>query len=116
MKTDLRFVHIGMGNIVQANAVLAMIHPRTQNGKRWMKNAKDKKIYIDCCLGRKAKALLILEDGRIIGSAIKPKTLAKRFNGENAPDELDKYDDIEDDDGDFDEEAVEEVVDDEGLD
>lgn len=81
MMTQLKFVHIGMGNIVCANKITAMIRPNTQCGKRYLKSAKMNGTYIDACLARPMKTLILMETGEIVGSAITPKTLMKRCNG-----------------------------------
>lgn len=80
MTTELKFIHAGMGNMVCASRIVAMIKPTTTCGKRYLKTAKEKNTYIDCCLGRPLKTLLLLEDGRVMGSAITAKTLARRCN------------------------------------
>lgn len=76
------FVHVGYGNLVNADKVTAIVRPNTQSGKRYLKNAKTKKTYIDAALGRALRALLILDDGGVMGSAISLRTLLKRFNGD----------------------------------
>ena len=75
------FVHVGYGNLVNADRVMAIVRPNTQNGKRYLKNAKTKKTYIDAALGRSLRALIILDDGGIMGSAISLRTLHRRFSG-----------------------------------
>lgn len=77
----MSFVHVGYGNLVNSDRVMAIIRPNTQNGKRYLKNAKTRKTYIDAALGRALRALIILDDGCIMGSAISLRTLLKRFNG-----------------------------------
>lgn len=81
MTTELKFVHVGMGNVVCANRVMAMIRPHTECGKRILKTAKNSGSYIDACLARPMKTLILLDDGGVLGSAITAKTLMKRFNG-----------------------------------
>ena len=76
------FVHVGYGNLVNAEKVTAIIRPNTQCGKRYLKNAKTRKTYIDAALGRALRALLLLDDGGVMGSAISLRTLLKRFNGD----------------------------------
>lgn len=79
--TELKFVHVGMGNIANASRIVTMIRPNTQCGKRILKAAKSCGGYIDACLGRPMKTLILMDDGGVIGSAITPKTLMKRCNG-----------------------------------
>lgn len=81
MMTELKFVHVGMGNIANAGRIVAMIRPGSQCGKRILKTAKNNGLYIDACLGRPMKTLVLMDDGGVIGSAITPKTLMKRCNG-----------------------------------
>lgn len=80
MTTELKFIHIGMGNMVCANRVIAMIRPDSQAGRRYLDEAKKKKKYIDARFGHALKTILILEDGSVMGSAITAKTLVKRAN------------------------------------
>jgi len=89
MTTELKFIHAGMGNMVCANRVIAMINPKTSCGKRYLKDSKTKGTYIDVCLGRPMKTLLLLEDGSVMGSAITAKTLARRCNKEESGNALD---------------------------
>lgn len=99
MTTELRFVHAGMGNFVCANRIVAMINPGTACGKRFLKEAKKTGGYIDACLTRPMKTLILLDDGGIMGSAITAKTLARRINKEetgNATEEEEEDNSIED--------------------
>lgn len=80
--TELKFVHVGMGNIANASRIVAMIRPGSKCGARILKSAKQSGGYIDACLGRPMKTLILMDDGGVIGSAITPKTLMKRCNGE----------------------------------
>lgn len=79
--TELKFVHVGMGNIANASRIVAMIRPGSKCGARILKSAKNTGGYIDACLGRPMKTLILMDDGGVIGSAITPKTLMKRCNG-----------------------------------
>lgn len=77
----MSFVHVGYGNLVNENKVKSIVRPNTQSGKRFLKNAKTKGLYIDAALGRGLRALILLDDGSVMGSAISLRTLVKRFNG-----------------------------------
>lgn len=79
--TELKFVHVGMGNIANASRIIAMIRPNTQCGKRILKSSKQSGCFIDASLGRTMKTIILMDDGGVIGSAITPKTLMKRCNG-----------------------------------
>lgn len=79
--TELKFVHVGMGNVINATRIVAMIRPNTQCAKRVLKSAKSNGMYIDACLSRSMKTLILMDDSSVVGSAITPKTLMKRCNG-----------------------------------
>ena len=87
------FVHIGMGNVVHRERVIAIIQPGTATFRRYKEKAKDEGKFISAELGREIKAVLILDDGTVITSAIKPRTLAGRFNGDTLTSGEDEADD-----------------------
>ena len=78
---DNRFTHIGMNNIVQNSKVLFITQPGNVTAERYVENAKKHNKFHNATLGRKFKSLLVLDDGTVIMSCIKPKTLMNRFNG-----------------------------------
>lgn len=80
--TPLKFVSVGFDHIICINRIVAIISPTTACGRRYLKRAKDNDAYVDCCLGKSIKSLLLLDDGRVVGSHISSKTLCSRFNGE----------------------------------
>lgn len=80
MNTELRFAHIGFGNVVCCNRVVAMIPPQGARGRAMLKKTKDEGTFIDGCLGRTMKTLLLLDNGYLMSSHIRPRTLALRFN------------------------------------
>lgn len=85
--TQLKFAHVGMGHLACANRVLAVIKPHTTCGKRYLKNAKETGHYIDATMGKTLKALLLLDDGSVMGSMITSKTLLKRLSGDDLAEE-----------------------------
>lgn len=87
--TQLRFAHVGMDHVVCANRVLAIVTPQTKSSQRYTKTAKESGRYIDATVGRTIKSLLLFDDGSVLASAIKPKTLLKRFMGTDSADEED---------------------------
>lgn len=75
----MQFINIGFGNIVSANRVIAIVGPDAAPIKRIVQEAKDKGIAIDATCGRKTRAVLIMDSGNIILSAIQPETIAGRL-------------------------------------
>lgn len=97
--TPVNFAHIGMGNLVQANRVLAVTNCRTITAKRYLSLAKKTGKYMDATLGRPMKSLLIMDEGTVIISCLTYRTILKRLNNEqkSAPDP-DEENDIPDED------------------
>jgi hypothetical protein len=73
-----KFVHIGYGNMVNTDRVNAIVSPDAAPIKRLVQSAKEEGRAIDATQGRKTKAVLVMEDGQIILSALLPETIATR--------------------------------------
>lgn len=76
----MKFYNIGFGNSVNIEKVTAVITPDAMPTKRMIQEAKENKNIIDATSGRKTRAVLVLEDGKIILSGIQAETLIARFN------------------------------------
>lgn len=75
-----QFAHIGMNHIIQTTRVLCVMKPTTMSARRFIDRAKDRGMFIDATLGRRYRAVILLDDGTIVASCIKPLTLLKRFS------------------------------------
>lgn len=75
----MQFINIGFGNIISATRVIAIVSPEAAPIKRIVQDAKDKGTAIDATCGRKTRAVLIMDSGNIIMSAIQPETIAGRI-------------------------------------
>lgn len=85
---EVRFVHVGMGHLVQAGRVQAVIKPHSNCGRRYSRSAKESGRFIDTTMGKGLKAQILLDDGSVMGSMITTKTLLKRLNGTESSDEI----------------------------
>lgn len=83
----MQFINIGFGNIVSANRIIAIVSPDAAPIKRIVQEAKDKGIAIDATCGRKTRAVLIMDSGNVILSAIQPETVAGRLETNNIDNE-----------------------------
>lgn len=75
-------VNIGYGNIVNAGKIVGIISPEAAPVKRMVQAAKDSGTAIDATCGRKTKAVLVMENGYLMLSALLPETIANRVNSE----------------------------------
>lgn len=65
--------------------------PGSASAKRQIKAAKEQKLYLDFTSGRTTKALILLDDGKLIGCALSPRTIASRIQAIRA-DEINEGD------------------------
>lgn len=72
-------VHVGFGNIVAANKVVAIVSPGSAPTKRMTQAAKGKGLLTDLTSGRRTKAVLVMDSGHIVLVAIAPETIAGRL-------------------------------------
>ncbi|HJJ05960.1 MAG TPA: DUF370 domain-containing protein [Clostridiaceae bacterium] len=78
----MQLINIGFGNIVSANRIIAIVSPESAPIKRIIQEAKDSKTAVDATYGRKTRAVLIMDSGHIILSAVQPETVAGRLEKE----------------------------------
>jgi len=77
----MKLLNIGFGNIVSANRVVAIVSPESAPIKRIIQEARENNILIDATYGRKTRAVIIVDSGHIILSAVQPETVAGRLSG-----------------------------------
>ena len=101
----LKLLNIGFGNMVAAHRVVSMVSPESapikriiqdvrERGnlidaivspdsapiKRIVQEERDKGSLIDATYGRRTRAVLIMDSGHVILSALTPETLNTRLN------------------------------------
>ena len=76
----MQLVNIGFGNIIAANKIVAIVSPESAPIKRMIQEAKDAKTAVDATCGRRTRAVLIMDSGHIILSAVQPETVAGRVD------------------------------------
>ncbi|MDD4364128.1 MAG: DUF370 domain-containing protein [Synergistales bacterium] len=77
-----RLVHVGFGNMVVAERVVAIINPSSAPIKRLREEARESGKLIDATQGRKTRAILITDSDHLILSAVQPETVANRYEGD----------------------------------
>ena len=75
----MQLVNIGFGNIVPANRIIAIVSPESAPIKRIIQESKDNGVAVDATYGRKTRAVIFMDSGHIILSAVQPETVAARF-------------------------------------
>ena len=82
-----RLIHIGFGNIVNTEKIIAVVSPDSAPIKRLVQNAKENGTAIDATQGRKTKAVLVMENNQVVLSALLPETIANRAQADNTDNE-----------------------------
>ena len=83
----MKLINIGFGNMVSAQLVVAVVSPESAPIKRMVQEAKEKGVAVDATFGRRTKAVLVMDSGSLVLSALLPETISSRFNGkEEGPD------------------------------
>lgn len=65
--------------MVMGNKVVAIISPESAPIKRMVQDAREHNMLIDATFGRKTRAVLTMDNGQIILSALQPETISHRI-------------------------------------
>ena len=77
MRTEL--IHVGFGNFLAANKVVAIISPNSAPTKRVVQELKNKGMLIDMTNGRRTKAVIVTDSGHVALAAIAAETISGRL-------------------------------------
>ncbi len=86
----MQLVNIGFGNIVSSDRIVAIVSPESAPIKRMIQDAKDNKTAVDATYGRRTRAVLIMDSGHIILSAVQPETVGGRIDKTMTQEEINK--------------------------
>jgi regulator of extracellular matrix RemA (YlzA/DUF370 family) len=77
-RSGTELIHVGFGNFLAINKVLAIVTPTSAPIQRMIREAKKEKTIIDITSGRRTKAAVFMDSGQIVLVAITPEALAGR--------------------------------------
>lgn len=80
----MKMLHVGFGNMVAKARIIAVISPASAPIKRLKEEAQRAGRLVDATQGRKTRAILVMDSGHVILSALQPETLSNRFSEEDA--------------------------------
>ena len=72
-------VNIGFGDIVLAGRMVAIVAPTSMSVKRMVQDAREAGRLIDATYKRRTRAVIVLDSGHIVLSALLPETIAGRM-------------------------------------
>ena len=77
----MRLINIGFGNMISAQRLVAVITPDSAPMKRIIQEAREREKLIDATLGRRTRAVLVMDSDHVVLSSILPETVAARIEG-----------------------------------
>ena len=75
----MKLINIGFGNMVSASRIITIVSPESAPIKRIIQDARDNGVLIDATYGRRTRAVIVMDSGHVILSAIQPETVANWF-------------------------------------
>ena len=78
----MKLINVGYGNMISSDRLIAIVSPESAPVKRMIQDSRDSGILIDATCGRRTRAVLVMDSGHIILSAVQPETMALRCGGE----------------------------------
>ena len=75
----IELVHVGFGNVLAMNKVIAIASPNSAPTKRTIQEGKNKGLLIDMTNGRRTKAVIFTDSGHIVLAALAPETITGRL-------------------------------------
>ena len=75
----IELVHIGFGNILAMNRVIAIASPNSAPTKRTIQEGRNKGLLVDMTSGRRTKAVIFTDSGHIVLAALAPETITGRL-------------------------------------
>ncbi len=76
--TTGELIHIGFGNILAMNRVIAIASPNSAPTKRTIQEARNNGLLIDMTNGRRTKAVIFTDSKHIVLAALAPETITGR--------------------------------------
>ena len=83
----MKLVSVGFGNLISAAKIVSIVSPASAPIKRMIQEVREKGLLIDASFGRSTKAVIVMDSGNVVLSALPPETIAarceERTEGEN---------------------------------
>ena len=77
----MRLINIGVGTMLAAERIVAVVSPDSAPVKRLVQEARDTRRIVDATQGRRTRAVIVTDSDHVVLSAIQPETVASRVGG-----------------------------------
>ena len=78
--SQFKLINVGFGNTVPASRIIAIVGNDSLPIKRSIAEAKERHALIDATQGRKTRAVIFVDNGNLVLSALQPETISNRFS------------------------------------
>lgn len=78
----MKLLNIGFSNMVSAEKIVAVITPDSAPVKRIVTEARENGRLVDATAGRRTRAVLMMDSGHVVLSAVQPETIAGRLQSD----------------------------------
>ncbi len=78
----MKLLNVGFGNMVSASRIVAVTAPDSAPVKRLVQEARDDGHLIAATAGRRTRAVLMMDTGHVVLSAVQPETIAGRLQSD----------------------------------
>ena len=79
----MQLINIGFGNMVSSSRLVAIVSPESAPIKRIVRDARENGSLIDATYGRRTRAVIVMDSGHVVLSAIQPETVAARLEDDS---------------------------------
>ena len=79
----MKLINIGFGNMISDERMIAVVSPESAPIKRMIQDVRERGLLIDASFGRSTKAVIYMDSGHVILSALTPEVLSVRIENTN---------------------------------
>ena len=72
---DLDLIHIGNGNYVSGNRIIAVVNPESAPVRRTIQDAREERRLIDATFGKRTRSVIITDSDHVILVALEPEAV-----------------------------------------
>ena len=69
----MKLVSVGFGNLISAGKIVSIVSPDSAPIKRMIQEVREKGLLIDASFGRSTKAVIVMDSGNVVLSALPPE-------------------------------------------
>lgn len=76
----MHLINIGFRNMISDERIISIVNPDSAPIKRMIQEFREQKMVVDATCGRRTRAVIIMDSGHLILSAVQPETIAGRVD------------------------------------